>query len=76
MIQIIYYRDKCIGCSSCSEIDSFRWIIDDTDGKSNLNGAVLRKNNIWILNTSEDEQFAFEDSADSCPVGIIEVRDL
>lgn len=74
MIKVIYYREKCIGCSSCSDIASERWEIDEVDGKCNLLGSENKRNNIFILNTTEDEYISLTEVSDSCPVGIIEVK--
>jgi ferredoxin len=73
MIRIIYYRDKCIGCSSCSDISPYRWKINDQDGKCNLIGASSKRNNIFILTTGNDELEECLNASESCPVNIIEV---
>jgi ferredoxin len=73
MIQIIYHRDKCIGCNSCSDLSPYRWNINEQDGKSNLVGSVLRKN-IYVLQTSDDEMEDCMNASDNCPVNIIEVK--
>jgi len=74
MIQVIYYRDKCIGCGSCADIAPDWWVMDEQDGKSTLLKSVHKRNNIFITKVEADEVDYFVNSSDSCPIGIIEVR--
>lgn len=73
MIQIIHYRNKCIGCDACADQAPGRWVIDDWDGKSTLLGAKETARGVFVLETTDDE---WEDNLlaeDSCPVDVIRV---
>ncbi|MFN3404621.1 MAG: ferredoxin [Cytophagaceae bacterium] len=72
-MKIIFYREKCIGCCSCSDIWPEKWEINDRDGKSDLLGSEIRKNGIQILQTEPDEENICLEVSDCCPVGIIEL---
>ena len=74
MIQIIYYRKKCIGCNSCSDLSPERWTINEQDGKSILAGATAKRDNIFILHTTNDELEDCVNVSESCPVNVIEVK--
>ena len=75
MIKIEYKRNKCIGCAYCSDIDSFRWRINQADGKCDLFDSVEQKG-IFILNTTDDEFENFKSASESCPVKIIKVQKI
>lgn len=72
MIQIIQYRDKCIGCHACVDVAYHRWRMSRTDGKSTLVGATHKKN-IYRVNVSDDELEESKKAEEVCPVKIIKV---
>ncbi|RFM34990.1 ferredoxin [Chitinophaga silvisoli] len=70
MPKIIHYRDKCIGCGICFEMQPELWRMSRKDGKAVLLGAeekretdVLVVNNLLIKETKV--------VAAACPVKII-----
>ncbi len=43
MIQILFYRQKCIGCNACVEAAPERWRMSRKDGKCHLIGGTEKK---------------------------------
>ena len=75
MIQIVHYREKCIGCNVCVEVAPERWRMSKKDGKSNLLGAKEKKG-IYVLNTHEEELEQNLLAEKHCPVNVIKVKKL
>ena len=73
MIRITHQRPKCIGCNYCAEVAPYRWIMDETDGKSNLEDGREKRGVVTAL-VSDDEWDDCVEAADSCPVNIIRVE--
>lgn len=76
-MKIVYKRDDCIGCGTCSFVCPDYWEITD-DAKSSLKGA--RKNGqgdfeLEIKNADENTIKCFKESAESCPVQIIKIEE-
>jgi ferredoxin len=72
MAKIIQYRNKCIGCGICFEMQPSLWRMSKKDGKATLLKSVIKKevhvlpiNNSIILQTRE--------VAKACPVKIIKI---
>ncbi|OQX99014.1 MAG: ferredoxin [Bacteroidetes bacterium 4572_117] len=73
MIRITHHKTNCIGCGYCHEVAPYRWQMNENDGKSDLVGAVGKKE-IYTLVVADDE---FEDNKEAeelCPVKIIRVE--
>ncbi len=75
MIRITHHRAKCIGCNYCVEVAPFRWVMDESDGKSSLTDAKSKKN-IFIAVVSDDEYNHNKEAAEICPVNIIKVEKI
>ncbi|NPA68710.1 MAG: ferredoxin [Chlorobi bacterium] len=75
MIRITHHRAKCIGCNYCVEVAPSRWTMDESDGKSNLNGASGKKGFFTVI-ASDDEFYANTEAAEICPVKIIKVEKI
>lgn len=43
MPKIIHYRDKCIGCAICYEMQPQEWRMSKRDGKATLVHAAVKK---------------------------------
>lgn len=72
MAKIIHYRNKCIGCGLCFELQPALWRMSKKDGKSTLVKAVEKKG-IFILEIGgHDRQLSME-TAKICPVKIIKI---
>ena len=75
MLQIIYYRNKCIGCTACQEAVPHRWRLSKKDGKATLVGATEKKS-IFQLKVSLSEMEANQLAAANCPAKIIHLKEL
>jgi len=73
MIRITFQRHKCIGCGSCNEVAPSRWVMNESDGKSDLIEGVKSKN-FYHLSTTDDEHEENQEAAELCPVNIIRVE--
>jgi len=75
MLQIIYYRNKCIGCAACAEIAPDRWKMSRKDGKSTLLGGISKKS-VFQTKVSLAEMEVNEKAAANCPVKIIQLKEV
>ena len=75
MIQIIYQRNKCIGCNYCIELAPNRWKMNKKDGKSVLLGSRYKKG-FYIAEVNDTEYEANKASANVCPVNIISINKI
>ena len=75
MIQIIYKRDKCIGCNYCIELAPDRWRMNKKDGRSVLLGSRNKKG-LYTAEVDELEYEANKASAQVCPMKIIRINRL
>ena len=75
MIQIIFQREKCIGCNYCIELSPERWKMNKKDGRSLLLGAKNKKG-IYSVNVDDIEFEANRASAKVCPMKIIRINKL
>lgn len=72
MPKIIHYRDKCIGCHVCQEMQPDLWRLSRTDGKATLVHATHKKG-IDQLVIPESLRAINLAIAEACPVKIIQV---
>jgi len=71
MVKIIQYRNKCIGCGICFELQPDLWRMSRKDGKANLLRATVKKE---IHQTSSNASKPLSNFvAKSCPVNAIKV---
>ena len=75
MIQIIYQRNKCIGCNYCIELAPNRWKMNKKDGKSVLLGSRNKKE-FYIAEVHDKEYEVNKASAKVCPVNIIRINKI
>ena len=75
MAKILHYRNKCIGCNSCVELDPNHWEMNEGDGKSELRGARFNKGvgKADVLDILDIEKEDAKKAEESCPVNIIKV---
>jgi ferredoxin len=73
MPKIIHYRNKCIGCGICFELQPEYWRMSRKDGKATLLKATLKKE-LFILPVPEASKAHTIDVANACPVKIIKVQ--
>lgn len=73
MPEIIQYRNRCIGCGACYEIQPACWRLSKKDGKATLVGSV-GKNNIYSRVISPAQLELTNEVILACPVKIIQVN--
>lgn len=74
MAKIIHYRDKCIGCGICYELQPEFWIMSKKDGKAILLHGTAKKE-IYSLTIASAERERSQFIAKACPVNIIKITD-
>jgi ferredoxin len=72
MAKIIHYRNKCIGCSVCFEMQPEIWRMSKKDGKATLLRATEKKT-IHILPLHPSMELLTMEVAKACPVKIIKI---
>ncbi|MCB0761280.1 MAG: ferredoxin [Flavobacteriales bacterium] len=72
MPQIIFYREKCIGCNACVEAAPEQWRMSRKDGRCNLIGSSEKKG-IYRSKIQEEDLPANRIAERNCPVNIIKV---
>lgn len=72
MIKIIHYRNKCIGCGICYELQPTLWRMSKKDGKATLLNATVKKD-IHQIDTQASRELA-QFVAKSCTVNAIKVE--
>lgn len=73
--KIILDRANCIGAGSCVITYSERWKMNDEDNKVDLVGGT-QEGKDWVLECTEEELEKFLESAQVCPVNVIQIIDL
>ena len=72
MPKIIQYRNKCIGCGICYELQPELWRMSKKDGKATLLNAIEKKN-IFSLKVHPLQENNLHKVAEACPVKIIRI---
>lgn len=72
MAKIIFNREECIGCGSCSALCPAFWDMAD-DMKATLKNAKLNNDNKPELEISEDNIPCNKDAVDCCPLQLIKI---
>lgn len=72
MHKIIHYRNKCIGCGVCHEMQPEFWRMSKKDGKATLVKSVGKKE-VFILPITNTHAVRSQEIAAACPVRIIKV---
>jgi len=72
MPKIIHYRNKCIGCNICFELQPQFWRMSMKDGKAVLLRSEGKKD-VYILPVPENDTRQSREVAKACPVNIIKV---
>jgi ferredoxin len=72
MPKIIHYRNKCIGCGICYELQPDLWRMSKKDGKATLLNATVKKDIHHITTKSSTDLSRFV--AKSCTVNAIKVE--
>ena len=72
MPKIIQYRDKCIGCGICFEMQPELWRMSRKDGKAVLLRAEEKKHT-FVLQVSNQVLEETKPVSEACPVRIIKM---
>lgn len=72
MPKIIHYRNKCIGCGVCFELQPDLWRMSKKDGKATLLHATKKKD-VYVADVNEMSYEVCASIAKQCPVNIIKV---
>ena len=72
MPKIIFYRDNCIGCSICQEMQPELWRVSKKDGKAVLLQSIQKKkisqleiHNVFLQQATE--------VVEACPARVIKI---
>jgi ferredoxin len=77
--KIIYDRENCIGAGACVAVDPKLWELSDDDNKADLlKGTFNEETQRWelIVDDSEVDMDVIQESADVCPVNVIEIKKI
>jgi len=72
MHKVIQYRNRCIGCGICYELQPELWRMSKKDGKASLLKAIGKKQ-VSILRIPDSEVPKSLEIAAACPVRIIKI---
>jgi len=72
MSKIIFYRNKCIGCSICHEMQPEVWRMSKKDGKAVLLKAIEKKE-IHQFSIPEFLNKHSIEVAEACPAKVIKI---
>jgi len=72
MAKIIHYRNKCIGCAICYEMQPHLWRMSNKDGKAILLQAESKRK-VFVLPLDSNEIKPALIVAKACPVKIIKI---
>lgn len=72
MPKIIFYRDKCIGCSICREMQPEVWRMSKKDGKAVLLHSVEKKN-IYQSSVHDVVLERTKEVVEACPARVIKI---
>jgi len=72
MPKIVHYRNKCIGCGICFELQPETWRISNKDGKATLINSTQKKE-VFISLINESLFYISQKVAKACPVKIIKI---
>jgi len=73
MPKLIHYRDKCIGCGICYELQPDFWRMSKRDGKATLVNSI-QKRGIYILEINERDKASSLKTIEACPVKVIRLN--
>lgn len=74
--KIIHDRPNCIGCTACASVCPKFWKMNDGDGKSDLIGATVLKDETTELLVDKKTADENQEAAQVCPVNVIHIQEL
>lgn len=72
MPKVVHYRNKCIGCNVCFEMDARYWRMSRKDGKASLVGST-KKGMTEVREIPSADVARMREIAQACPVAVIKV---
>lgn len=72
MSKLVHYRDKCIGCGICFEMQPDYWRMSTRDGKATLVKAQI-KSKVHQRDVQEWDLELSNKVANACPVKVIKI---
>jgi ferredoxin len=72
MPKIIFYRDNCIGCSICQEMQPDLWRMSKKDGKAVLLQSIQKKK-IFQLEVHHAFLQQTTEVVEACPARVIKI---
>ncbi|MBS1781677.1 MAG: ferredoxin [Bacteroidetes bacterium] len=72
MPKLIQYRNHCIGCGICYELQPEIWRMSKKDGKATLVKGIPKKN-VFILPISEEVAYESMATLEACPAKVIKL---
>lgn len=75
MPNIVFYRNKCIGCGFCCELMPVIWRMSKKDGKATLLNSVSKKD-VYILPIDHLLVDITKTVSQACPVKIIKLNEF
>ena len=72
MSKIVLYRNKCIGCGICFEMQPELWRMSKKDGKATLLNSIAKKE-VFVLSVVNAGDMQTQAVRKACPVKIIKI---
>ncbi len=72
MSKIVHYRNKCIGCGICYDMQPDIWRMSTKDGKATLVNSIV-KNKVHLRNVYDWDKPLAMSVATACPAKIIKI---
>jgi ferredoxin len=72
MPKVIFYRNKCIGCSICREMQPSIWVMSKKDGKAVLLNSIEKKQ-IHQLSIHDSLVDTTKEVVEACPARVIKI---
>ena len=72
MPKVIFYRNNCIGCSICREMQPSIWRMSRKDGKAVLLNSIEKKK-IFQLDIHDSFVDGAKEVVEACPVRVIKL---
>lgn len=72
MPKLIHYRDKCIGCGVCREMQPEYWRMSKKDGKATLLKAIVKRG-VSVLEIPAGAEGKSAEVVKACPVRVIKL---
>lgn len=72
MPKLIQYRQQCIGCGVCHELQPDLWRMSKKDGLATLINSIVKKDT-WQLEVNETIAQQSKRTIEACPAGVIKL---